>query len=125
MRGRSSSSVRVRYPRHSREELIRLLREGCERLRGELPLRLVTLFGSWAKGRATAASDVDVLLVYRGPRRGDAYDLALKVFRVRGLELHVMSEEEFERLIGESPRTRREWVEEAIIIYDRNSQNKR
>ncbi|MGQ9780086.1 MAG: nucleotidyltransferase domain-containing protein [Bacillota bacterium] len=36
-------------------------------LETRLPLRLVALFGSYGRGNYTAASNVDLLVVYRGP----------------------------------------------------------
>jgi predicted nucleotidyltransferase len=65
-----------------------------ESLASSLPLKSVTLFGSQASGRATAFSDVDVLVVYAGTARGDAYALVRRSFEIRGLEAHVYSEDE-------------------------------
>lgn len=92
------SSVRVFWPRYSREELLAQLRAGLGALGRVLELRQAVLFGSWAKGRQTAASDVDLLVVYGGPHRPDAYGLCRRHVRVRGLEPHVYSEEEFAAL---------------------------
>ena len=49
----SSPSVRISYPRCSREGLIRMLRERLPLLAERLPLVRVVLFGSWAAGRVT------------------------------------------------------------------------
>ena len=70
---RSSSTVKVFYPTRTREELVALLRRRMPALRDVLPARRVVLFGSYATGRHTVASDVDLLVVYAGPRREDAY----------------------------------------------------
>jgi predicted nucleotidyltransferase len=59
-----------------------------------LPLRRVVLFGSWATSRATAFSDVDVLVIYSGVPRDDAYKLVRRQLSLRGLEPHVYTEEE-------------------------------
>ena len=76
MRERSSSSVRIYYPRFGRDELIERLRRCAEELSKKLPLKRVILFGSYASGRQTAASDVDVLVVYEGKRdKREVYDL--------------------------------------------------
>jgi len=53
-------SVRVFYPRWTREDLLLRLRQGVEALRREVPLEEAWLFGSWAKGRALPGSDVDL-----------------------------------------------------------------
>lgn len=94
MRNPSFGSVRVVFPRFSREELIELLRRDVRSLAGELPLRRVVLFGSWASGRATAYSDIDVLVVYADPPRDDAYKTVRRHLRLRGLEPHLYSEGE-------------------------------
>ena len=48
------------------ERLLDLLRKRISALEGKLPLKRVVLFGSYAKGRQTVASDVDLLVVYTG-----------------------------------------------------------
>ncbi len=58
------------------------------------------LFGSWARGRATVASDVDLLVVYAGRTRADAFRLVKATLDVPGLEPHVYSQDEYERLRG-------------------------
>ncbi len=95
---RSSGSVRIFYPAYSREELLAVLRERVRALAQHLPLRRAVLFGSWATGRATARSDVDLLVVYAGPAREDAYRIVRTVVAVRGLEAHVYAETEAEAL---------------------------
>ena len=69
----SSSSVRIFYPRFDREELIHNVKEKIGKLSGKLPISLVVLFGSYAQGNYTVASDVDLLIVYRGKERKDAF----------------------------------------------------
>jgi hypothetical protein len=94
MREKSSSSVRVFYPRVTREELIERIRERLQRLSKELPLKLVALFGSYARGSYTVASDADLLVVYAGAPREDAYRVVRRVLNLPGLEPHVYSEGE-------------------------------
>jgi len=84
MPNRSSSSVRVVYPRFSREELVERLRRDVPSLAEALPLKRVVLFGSWASGRATAHSDIDLLVVYTGPSREDAYKTVRQCMPLRG-----------------------------------------
>ena len=110
MRSESRGSVRIFYPRYRREEVIRLLRERLARLAEVLPLRRAVLFGSYARGDYTVASDVDLLLVYRGPARPDAYALAWKTLDLPRLELHLYTEEEYERLRPTLERMTREGV---------------
>ena len=98
MRGRSSNSVRIYYPRFRRDELIERLRRCVEEISEKLPLKLVILFGSYASGRYTAASDIDLLIVYRGSRREEAYSLCWDLIGLPNLELHIYSEKEYEKL---------------------------
>lgn len=72
------------------------LRQRLLVLEALLPLKRVVLFGSWAVGRETAFSDIDLLVVYSGPPREDAYKIVRGCFSLRGLEPHVYSQEEAE-----------------------------
>ncbi len=89
MRKTSTSSVRIFYPRFDTPWLVRALRARIGRLGALLPLRRVVLFGSYATGRYTVGSDVDLLVVYQGEPRPDAY---------AGLEPHLYTEAECEAL---------------------------
>jgi len=68
-----------------------------EKLEERLPLRLVVLFGSYARGKYTVASDVDLLVVYRGEEREDAFATVKKTLDIPLLEPHVHTEDEYER----------------------------
>lgn len=85
----SSGSATIFFPRHDRDEIIARLEQGVEALRDKLPLRRVVLFGSQATRRATAASDIDVLIVYDGPPREDAFALVKKTIPLVGVEPHL------------------------------------
>lgn len=91
MREESYGSVRVFWPSHSRASLIAELRDGVRTLQRHLPVQRAVLFGSWAKGRATAFSDIDVLVVYEGTPRDDAFRLVSEAIPLRGLEAHLYS----------------------------------
>lgn len=75
-----------------------LLRRRLPALQENLPLKRVVLFGSYARGRHTVASDIDLLVVYAGPSREDAFALVKRTLDVRGLEPHAYSEQEYERV---------------------------
>ena len=92
---KSSGSVRVFYPRFSREDLLAMLRQRIPALQEKLPLKHVVLFGSYATGRQTVASDVDLLVVYTGEPREDAYALVKRTLNIRRLEPHVYAEAEY------------------------------
>jgi len=65
MQKESFGSAKIFWSKLSREELLRLLAERLPELQQKLPLVLVILFGSYAKGNYTAGSDVDLLVVYQ------------------------------------------------------------
>lgn len=110
MRRESSGSVKIFSPRYDRERLIALLHTRLPALNAVLPLRRAVLFGSWAARRATAFSDVDLLVVYAGPPREDAYRLVRKTIALRGLEPHVYAEEEAQTVRSTLERMTRDGV---------------
>ena len=110
---RSSGSVQVFYPPWNREALLARLREGVTALREVLPLVLVVLFGSYARGRQTVASDIDLLVVYAGAVRGDAYALIRHTLDLRRLEPHVYAEEEYAQVSA----TLACMIQDGITVY--------
>ena len=98
------STVRVAYPALNRSELLERLRKASTRLRRALPVTRVILFGSYAVNRYTAASDIDLLIVYEGPKRKDAYRIVAGEIRLPRLELRVYTEREYRALLAESPK---------------------
>ncbi len=111
---RSSRSVRISYPRHSRTEVIERLKAGVQALCRRLPVTRLVLFGSYAASRHTAASDIDVLVVYAGPPRPDAYAIVKKTLALRGLEPHVYTEAEAQAMYDMLERMTRG----GVVIYD-------
>jgi len=98
MRKKSTGSVRIFYPRFDTPWLIRALRERISGLDAQLPLRRVVLFGSYPKGTYTVGSDVDLLVVYRGEPRPDAYALVKRTLNIPRLEPHLYTEAECEAM---------------------------
>lgn len=94
MQNESLNSVRIWSPRWTRDDLVAHLRARVRELARLLPVCRAVLFGSWAKGRATARSDVDVLVIYADPPRPDAYALVWRTLQTPGLEPHVYAESE-------------------------------
>lgn len=76
-----------------------------------LPLRRAALFGSWATGRATVASDVDLLVIYSTPAREDAHRIVSQTISLRQLEAHVYTNEEAKRVRDTLDRMTREAIE--------------
>jgi uncharacterized protein len=91
--------VRVFYRRHDREAIVRAVAAGVRRLAASLPLLEVVLFGSSAANRHTAASDIDLLVVYAGPARADAFRLVKEAVALPRVEPHVYSEDEAAGLV--------------------------
>lgn len=98
MREGSSSSVRVFYPKLNREKVVEILEERIGKLEKLLPLVRVVLFGSYAKGTYTVGSDLDLLVVYAGRPREDAYAVAKKALGLPRLEVHPFTNEEYEAM---------------------------
>ncbi len=68
------------------------------RLRALLPVRRVVLFGSYASGRHTVGSDVDLLVVYDDPPRADASALVKRALEIPRLEPHLYTASQAEAL---------------------------
>lgn len=110
---KSTSSVQIFYPALSREEVILSLRQRLDDLQKRLPCTLVVLFGSYARGNYTVASDVDMLVVYRGEENEQDYAIVKQVFGIPRLEPHVYTEEEY-RTAGD---TINKMITDGVVIY--------
>jgi len=75
------------------------------------------LFGSYARNRYTAGSDIDVLLVYRGKERNDAYKVIMNEIRLPNLEPRVYTEEQFTAMISASPTFAETLAREGLVIF--------
>ena len=78
-----------------------------------LPLKLVVLFGSYAKGNYTTASDINLLIVYEGEKREGAFAITEKTITISRLEPHVYTENEYEQLKGTIDRM----VERGLVLF--------
>ncbi len=96
MPNESSSSVRISYPKYDRKEVIELIKEKLPELNEKMPLKKVVLFGSYARGNFTAASDIDLLVIYRGKPAKDTFRVVKETLEISRLEPHIYSEEEYE-----------------------------
>lgn len=85
----SSRSATISWPTRTQDDLVASIWEALPALQENLPVQRVILFGSYATGRATLTSDVDLLVVYQGPPREDAFATVKKTLPIRGLEPHV------------------------------------
>jgi predicted nucleotidyltransferase len=117
MPSESSRSATISWPTRTREDILATIREALPKLRDALPAVRVVLFGSHATGRATVASDVDLLVVYEGPSRAEAFAAVKKTIPIRGLEPHVYTVEEAAKqqdLLGRMTR-------DGNVIWDRDA----
>jgi hypothetical protein len=73
MQKKYSHSVRVSYPRYSKEAILKKINERLPLLKSTLPVLLIALFSSYATGNYTAASDIDVLVIYSGKQNDEAF----------------------------------------------------
>lgn len=117
MQRESSDSVKIYYPQFRKEELIRILKDRSRILSQKLPLVSVVLFGSYAKNRHTAASDIDLLVVYRDPKREDDYSVTWDVLDIPLLEPHVYTLSEYERLARQNSWLPKVTKKEGVVIY--------
>lgn len=100
MHKRSSSSVRVFYPKIDRTKLLQILPKQIKELDAKLPLVQVILFGSYAKGNYTVRSDVDLLIIYQGDPQPSAYAMVKSTLNIPRLEPHLYTESEYRILKG-------------------------
>jgi len=107
--------VLVFYPEFDREQLIKIISGKLEELEKRLPLILVVLFGSYAKGNYTVRSDVDLLIVYSGRRREDAFAMVKKIFNIPRLEPHFYTEEDYRKM----EKTLSKMIKDGIVLLSR------
>lgn len=93
-----SSSVKVFFPKFSRKEVVEELRRRIEENSERLGLCKVLLFGSYARGDYTVASDIDVFVVFDDEKssESDVYKTLMRSIKLPRIELHVMSKRRFE-----------------------------
>lgn len=92
------------------------LKESSINLQKALPVTRIILFGSYALNRFTAASDIDLLVVYEDPERQDAYKIVADQLRVPRLEPRVYTESRYKALLKESLKFARTLAAEGIPI---------
>lgn len=61
-------------------------------------------------------NDVDILVVYRGQKREDAYAVVKKVLHIPGLEPHIYMEEEY----GRMKRTLSKMIEGGVVRFSKD-----
>ncbi|MBS7655952.1 nucleotidyltransferase domain-containing protein [Candidatus Bathyarchaeota archaeon] len=88
MQRKFSTSVKVFFPTFSKEEVIKKVRKTLKLYFDKLGLEKVVLFGSYAKGNYTIASDVDLLIIFdeRKSSENEVYKTLMK--SIKFLELN-------------------------------------
>jgi len=118
MQRKYSSSVRVFFPKFSREEVVRELSRCVGENRKPLGLYKVLLFGSYARGNYTVSSDIDVFVVFDDEKISEdkVCKTLMKAIKLPRVELHIMSKKEFETC--KSSKWVKTMEEEGIKILD-------
>jgi predicted nucleotidyltransferase len=110
--------VKVAYPTLSRAELLSHLRKASAKLQRSLPITRVVLFGSYATNRHTAASDIDLIVVYKDPPKEDAYKIVVNELQLPRLEPRVYTENQYNALMKQSPKFAGTLATEGISILE-------
>lgn len=113
MQKKYSSSVRILYPRYSKEEIVEEVKQKLTLLKSRLPVILIALFGSYASGNYTAASDIDLLVVYRGEQNDKAFQIVKSTLGIPGVEPHVYTESQARKMSA----TIQKMIQNGIILY--------
>lgn len=121
---RSSNSVRVIYPEFNRDQVIARLEESAQSAAKQIGLELLILFGSFAKGRYTAASDIDVLAVCDDDAVAKAYEVLLNTAKITNLELHVYGKSAYKRLKASGSSFPHTVESRGIMIFPKQWQRK-
>jgi hypothetical protein len=110
------SQVRVTYPALTREQVIERLKQAQINLEKKLHVSRIILYGSYAEGRYTAGSDIDVVVVYEGKERHDAYKIVMEEVGLPRLEPKTYTVDQFNALMLRSPRFAETLQKEGIVI---------
>lgn len=110
------SQVKVTYPALTRDKVIERLKQGQVNLERRLRISKMILYGSYAVGRHTAGSDIDVVVVYEGKERPDAYKVVMEAVGLPRLEPKIYTVDQFNALMSQSPKFAETLHEEGILI---------
>lgn len=115
-----SSSVKVFFPRFSREDVIREIARCVKEFSESLGLCKVILFGSYSKGNYTVASDIDLLIVFDDEKSSEdeIRKTLMANIKLPRVELHILLRKDFET--ASSSGWIKTVVEEGIKILNNN-----
>ena len=115
---RYSGSAEVRFLRIDYGEVIKFLKEYARRLVETKGVRLVVLFGSFAKGDYTATSDADLLIVSdkTAERPIDRIPEFMEPGAPVAIEPRVLKTDELRRLVQEGSRFVKEVFSTGVLL---------
>jgi len=97
MQNKSSDSVKIYYPRYSLREIREKIRKASEEL-FKLGVVKIVLFGSFAKEKATAGSDIDLLILARDQESKNKFHEIMETINIEIAEAHLYMQSEFKKL---------------------------
>ena len=102
-----------------REALIGALRAYAEDLANRYAVKLIILYGSFARGDWRPGSDADLLIVAEGlpPTYGARWDLFHALVMGVPVEPHAYTPEEFEEMLEHGRMTALDALTEGIVLY--------
>lgn len=100
MQRKYSNTVRVFFPKLSLDDVIREVSRCVSLFSEDLALKKVVIFGSYAKRKYTAGSDIDLFVVFDDSKRteDEVYKTLRKSIRLPRLELHILSLKAYEAI---------------------------
>lgn len=120
---KSSDSVKVFFPKVNREQVIKEIDRCIREFSKSLGLYKVVLFGSYARGNFTVASDIDIFIVFDEEKSSeeDVRKTLMKNIKLPRVELHILSRKNYETAVG------LRWIktieEEGVKILDNSNQD--
>ncbi|MEM2122235.1 MAG: nucleotidyltransferase domain-containing protein [Candidatus Bathyarchaeia archaeon] len=99
---KSSNSVKIFFPKYNLEAAIEEIQRTINIFSNRLALERVIIFGSYAKGEYTVASDIDLFIVFDESKCGKdtVYKTLMKNIRLPRLELHILAKKDYEEMKG-------------------------
>ncbi|MEN2975450.1 MAG: nucleotidyltransferase domain-containing protein [Candidatus Caldarchaeales archaeon] len=111
MQKKYSNSVKIYYPRYGIEEINEKIKTAKAEL-CKLGVVKIILFGSFAKRRATASSDVDLLVLVKDRESKNNFHEIAKAIDIEIAEIHLYTIKDFEEL-----RSRGSWLSREVDRY--------
>ena len=109
--------MKIYYPRYSLKEIKERIRKAGEEL-FKLGVVKIVLFGSYAKERATAGSDIDLLILVRDRESKNKLHEIMETINIDIAEVHLYTQSEFEKLKSSRSWLAREIEKNGITLLD-------